>query len=240
MRGFLTLSICILSMACANEVQAPVDRGQQVLRFGLANGNTQAPSDLSPREDALIRQLEDMFPGDRGAQLRATLTDPRVYRVRMPANPRADRILNEIASLRLTRAESAATAARETASQIVPVMLAVKPDWADTSLSAIVVHRTQRSPHDLLLVPPNASAANVGAGIKALTSFRHSIIQTGDRDAHITVHGAAVPGSWTRTGLDKHINAQLAALASAPAHVVPGYGLAKTVELPVFVRAPKQ
>jgi hypothetical protein len=231
-----------LVMLCACRADAPTF-GTSV-RQGAVVPDLPALSNLPPRvlsarEDALIRQLEAMFPGARGADLRRQLTDQRVFAIRLSAHPSAQAIIDQIAAIRRQRADSSLLIAQKNQQRIVNTLVAMAQDWPDSTIAAIVLRRPLQNPSDVVLISPRASVSDLASGLRALDDLRQRQPEDATQNSRLVVRGSAVPLSWTRNGTDKAAAQTLKELTAKTAVHIRGIGQARTVEIPVLVSSKK-
>lgn len=219
--------MALLMVGCRTEMQAPVQR--PISPVGGGHLVSTGPRHLSATEDSLVRQLEAMFPGPRGARLRKALTDPFVVDIKMPAHPEAQVILDKIDSIRLADAKLVASRSPE----VVTVTIALVDQLPDSGATAVVLRRPNTTPSDIVLLTPEATAGTLAAGFRAVIRMRKMEDKAGLHDQRLIVRGGSVPESWSRTGYDHAAESKLSDLASRPFRVIVGVGRVRTLEVPL-------
>ncbi len=196
----------------------------------------------SPTEDSLINALVAHYPGARGDLMRSVLYNPQARLLPIDsAPPDVQRLETQISAIRQARADSIALAQHARAPYPATVALVLKLPTADTSATAVILRRVKGEPHDLVLLP--AGRGSVGAYAAAIRELAVIRSRDGDlptRDEGIVVHGATMPGDWTRSGFDKIASSDFDRLQAAVPRRIGGIGTvpALTIQIAPMHRHP--
>jgi hypothetical protein len=190
--------------------------------------------EISPEEEQIIQQLETLLAGTpQGSEIRKSLTDPRVSRIDMHFNPRAQALLDRIAAIRDARA-SRALAEQERQPKVVPVLLAIADHFplADSTAQAAIVRRPDQEPNDVIVLRvSDVNPVTLGTALRVLNQLRVTTGVVPDRAAVLPVHADSMPESWNRTGLRERAVEDLISLMRANPSDVPGIGSARTMTI---------
>ena len=230
------LVLCCAVLASAYCTACSADSTHEPLVPGRASATrsseSHTPLSLSPQEEVLVRRLEGMFPGARGADLRKQLTNHDVAAVHMPNNPQAESILNEIASIRENAARERFLSGSH--SKTVQTTVAMVANWPDASASSIAVHRPGKNPEFLILLPGNAGPGHLAAGLQALGVLLQKDTSTA-HESRLAAHKTAIPASWVKSHRDRLASGALMQLSGDSSSFVAGLGRVRTLVLPVQI-----
>lgn len=225
----------LLAMASACHGDAPTVVVEMISKDSLppqsALGSTVAPRQLSARESLLIDSIVGMLPYHRRQELRALLSDPRVFRVRVPAHSAAQRVIDALQALRDSTSAANASPGRSGDSGVVMATVAMVDEWKYGTADAVAV-RDIGNDRNVILVPRNASARNLAGGVKGLVRLQLQR-QPAAGVLRLVIQRSTIPASWAREGLAAAAEDQLESLRRESAHNVVGIGIARTASIPI-------
>ena len=223
----LTAAVVAASAACGRDALAPERQQRTEVPLSGRQFSSLSPSKLvlTDREEELVRALEAMYPGSGAPPFRALLTDPRVGKLSVPRNRRADSLLVLIYAARMTRLQSKFSSELLAAARLdYPVSVLVGTSIPDSGADAVIWRRTRELPHDVILLRAGASVQNLGAAVKALSAIRSKNGDLPAKDQRVVVHGRRLPSSWILHRWDREIQTQLEAASDTPKLSIAGIG----------------
>jgi len=205
--------------------------------------NTKPPTDhhlslsqvagRSTPEAALLVRIRQSLSQQDGDSIVALVSNPRAHNF-SSNSPALQEMFDQLSTLRRRQVDSLVALAAAKAGRIsrVTVILSDSP-LRDSTASAEVIHRSARSPHDLIVLPPRGGTPRTWGGALTALSRILAIQDTAatPADLHIVMHNGAMPRRWAGTALAGHAQAELDSLRRAGRSAVPGFGIVRTREL---------
>jgi hypothetical protein len=207
MRSVVVSTLAVTLMACSSDAGPNQVSKSRELSVDPITTTAHQPRAMSDQEMRLIDELEKMFPGPRGADLRRRLTDQRVVSIRIPAHPKAQELLDQLTRLRKAAADSVAQF-RVAQPHARMVTIGMPIVWDNDSVKAIAIIENDASKSETVLVPSGATGDNVGVGLKALSKLR-AMDKNPNTRLRLAVKGVEVPPNWKRDGMSDLATAML-------------------------------
>jgi hypothetical protein len=188
----------------------------------------------------LIVQLEQLFAGTpRSQEIRRSLLDPRVARIDIPQNPKAQAILDRINSIRENEADRIFAAHRQDA-KVAPVTIAIAEHFPfpDSTSVAAILRRPNQEPRDLVILRASrAGPGSLGAALRMLNITRARDGLQVTQAMVLAVKNDSMPSSWNQNGLREQATMDLNDLLRSPVVSLAGVGKVRLNE--IMLRVPQ-
>lgn len=194
------------------------------------------PSQLSPREAALIDSVVAMFPGAHGVSIRRSLMLRASGGLSIGGHhPIAQKMVDEIFAIRHARRDSAALVElrrqRAVAARAYPATVVLVGRLADSTALAQVIRRTRPSHEDLLVLPrARLTVAAFGGALHALGDMRRTTTEAPWVPESTFVHQPYVPADAMQQRFDQWA---IDGIRHAPPVEILGFGLVPACSIEV-------
>jgi hypothetical protein len=224
----------LLMIAAIGTVACSADQGKSVSPTGLSGRRSlqlrqSDRHNVAPEEATIIDSIRALYSTSAdGDAIRIMLSDATARDLRS-SNAKVQPLLNRLNAIRSARADSIVAAGTSAARSISPATLVLVDKLSDSTASAVVWHRKNRIPVDLILLRSDrASSRTFGAAVTVLSRVR-AILDTSSstNDIRVVVHGERMPKSWAGS-LEGPANRDLDALKKSAPSFIAGLGMVRS------------